>query len=54
MTPEQPSNTPEINDINVSTVEIAEMPPITYKIGNSSYMGFGIFISFLPRYQFSI
>ena len=36
MTPEQPSNIPDIKDINESTVEMAAIPPTTYKIGKHS------------------
>lgn len=36
ITPEQPNSMPDINDINESTVEIAAIPPKTYKIGKLS------------------
>ena len=36
MTPELPSNIPEIKDMNESTVDIAATPPITYRMGKLS------------------
>lgn len=36
MTPEQPSNMPDIKDMNESTAEMAATPPMTYRAGKAS------------------